>query len=1049
MLPTMVYEIDNVCIFAQENGERFRNINFIKLGLANFVERFNVKNDYFFQYIKLDNFLHINRGISLEILKEEFLKCGFVFIDKEELILESFAVKSRENNTHGDKNEIEDSFFYVKKRMFSFIEGVSKRSFSDGVMVDYIYHQNIFNKFRSFCVQYNLTYMEQLEGMPFEDLIFFKGFGKEKVKMVVERYNEYMECGVQQMNFGIEYTKDIIQEFFDSLELTPISSGTRIANVFSDNGFNLFRSFCDENRLIYIEQLDGFPFNELIAFKGFGQSRIKSIKKRYEDFANGNFMPLSSEETSQELKNIGINSYYWDVEVDGLKVIDIDECLIEEFKSMDLKLIGDLLNLEYDELARIKSAGKTRINRFLTNIKFLCQPPEELVKYILNAIKENDNFEIFRARSIGKVTLQVLGEKHNVTRERIRQKEKKILNLFESFFILFNKLIFGHGDKAILDMDDIRNIFTDDEDMLHIKYALQSETYPGVVFFKELDKFIVYQNVDEIRGKLDSILEENFEDIFDFYNEIVNIDELLKGANLEFLDIDDFLMYAKEKGFMENGNYLLRRGTSLRKIYGYILREYFPEGVRLSDQKDIDVVLKIAREEFKIERHTEEDIRAIYSIIAENVLCDRGRYIHFDYIDIPIVLVDKIKNYIIDYPDETLLMADIFHKFEDELREQSNVDNRYFLHGVLKHYYGEEFTFGRDKVSKSSGKIMSTNKILENFLVEQGGPVSKERIREQFPGWTEVMFQNSEMFNKNIINWGNGRLICSELLDITEMNKEKFQNAIEAALTEYNGYCTTNVIYKRLQLKMNTFYKKNGITSYVNLFYVLKYIFEDIYYFRMPNISREKKDNQAGTMDIIIKIIEDRQVVTNEEISDYLINKLKVNESTMYAARKKLTSRLIEIRKGEYILKDNLTIDEDNLNKIREFIEIQLSGKEYVPMLSMIDYRGLPNIGYDWNPFLLQDIIEYNIPEYRFIEKEYKDRRYRCNSIVRVSSELNSIVDLIIYVLKNEYKDKENMTVQAIQQYLYLKNIILNTLPYEFLSSERVSIDEFHRVDIK
>ena len=118
-------------------------------------------------------------------------------------------------------------------------------------------------------------------------------------------------------------------------------------------------------------------------------------------------------------------------------------------------------------------------------------------------------------------------------------------------------------------------------------------------------------------------------------------------------------------------------------------------------------------------------------------------------------------------------------------------------------------------------------------------------------------------------------------------------------------------------------------------------------------------------------------------------------------------------------------------------------------MLSMIDYRGLPNIGYDWNPFLLQDIIEYNIPEYRFIEKEYKDRRYRCNSIVRVSSELNSIVDLIIYVLKNEYKDKENMTVQAIQQYLYLKNIILNTLPYEFLSSERVSIDEFHRVDIK
>lgn len=1049
ILPSVVYEIEDACIFVQHKGENFRNINFTRVGLANFVERFNIKTDFFFQYLKLDNFLHINSRISLEILKEEFLSCGFNFVNKDELIGGNFNKKCSDYNIGEDDSKAECYFYNVKEKMFLFLQGVVKRSSADGLKIHDIYHENMFNKFREFCDKYDVTYMHQLEEMPFDDLMFFRGFGKEKVKNIVERYNKYVECGAEKMNFGVEYTKDSMKEFLENLALKSPSSGISIGNVFLENEFNMFRSFCHENRLMYVEQLEGFQFDGLKALRGFGPSKVNSIRKRYEDFVNGNFTPLDDVETSRDLSSIGINSCYLDVEVDALKAIDIDECFIAEFKNRNLNVIEDLLKFEYSELMQIKNAGKMKINRFMTNIKLLHQPQEELIELVMRTIKENENFEIFRARSVGKVTLQLLGEKYNVTRECIRQKEKKILILFESFFILFKSLVFGKGNKLILDIDDIRNIFSDDEDMLHIKYALISETNPEVVYFKELDKFLINQNLEEIKAKLDGIIEENLEDIYNFYNEIVNIDEILKETNLEFLDIEDFLAYAKEKGFKEYGNYLVRSGTSSRKIYSYILREYFPDGVTYSNQKDMDTVLKIAREELNLERHTEEDTRALYAMISENVLCNRGRYIHPKYIDIPAELIEKIKNYIIDNPEETLLMVDVFHMFEGELREQSNVNNRYFLHGVLKFYYEEEFYFARDKISKSSVEIMSTNKILENFLVEQGGPVSKIRIREQFPGWTEVMIQNCEIVNKNIISWGNGGLTCAKLLEITEMDKEIFQNVIETTLAEFNGYCTAMVIYKKLQLKMNSFYKKNGITSHVNLFHVLKYLFDDIYYFRIPHILKVKPDKQYTTLDIVIKTIEDRKVVTYQEISDYFIKKLKMNESAMYVASRKLLCKLIEIRKGEYILKDTLLIDQDSLIKIREFIEIQLLGKEYVPMLSIIDYRGLPDIGHDWNPFLLQDIIEGNLPEYRFIEKEIKDRRYRCSSIVRSSGELNTIVDLIVYVLINEYKDKENMTVQAIQQYLAIRNIILNSLPNEFFNSQRVSIDEYHRVEIK
>lgn len=1046
LLPSKIYEIENNCIFVKDNDERFKNVNFAKLGMANFVERFNVKSDYFFQYIKIDNFLHINNNLHLQILKEELLKCGFSFINKEDINTRDDSMNC--NNTIENNSESKEDIL-GKERLELFFQGAREKKSLQSIKVNEVYHENIFNKFRTLCSIYGIDYMEQLKEMPFDDLIFFRGFGKEKVKNIIERYNEYIDHGCEIIKSCDENTKESIQDFIDKLNLNNITSGIKIETVFPENRFNLFRSFCLENKITYVECLRDFPFEALKSYKSFGKTRVYNIIERYEEYINGEFNPTNVPEDFKEFDNIEVNNYYWHIEIDGLKAINIDDSLINEFKNMGLIFIKDLVKLKYSMMLEIKGVGKTKINRFMTNIKLLCDIPENLMKSVLKEIKNDKDFEIFRARSIGKVTLQSLGKQHNLTRERIRQKEKNILILFQNFFMLFKNQIFGQGDKSILDIEDIRNIIQDDEEVLYIKYALMNAAYPAVVYFKEIDKFLINQSVDEVRNKLESIIEENIEDIYDFYNEMVNIDEILKEFNIGFIDIDDFLSYVKEKGFVECGNYLLRKGTSSRKIYSYILKEYFPDGVRYSDHNDIEEVLKIARKEFELERHTEDDIRALSAIIGENVLCDRGKYIHADHIDIPKVLRKNIKDYILEQPEDTVLMVDVFHMFENELRSQSNVNNRYFLHGILKYYYGEEFTFSRDKVSKVSGEVLSTDKILENFLMEQKGPVKKDRIREQFPGWSEVMLQNAEIINKNIINWDKGRMSCTEFLDITEEDNENLQKSIETTLEEHNGYCNAKIIYKKLQLKMNSFYKKNGITNYTNLFYVIKYLFDDIYYFRIPHILKEKPDKSIATQDIIFKIIEDRKIITYEEISQYLLNKLKMNESTMYAANRKVLNKLIEIRKGEYILKDTLLLDEDSVNIIREFIKNKLSEREYVPMLSIIDYRGLPDIGYEWNPFLLQDVIEENISEYRFIEKEFKDRRYRCSNIVKSNSNLKNIEDLIIYVLKNEYKDKENMTVQSIQQYLTLKYVIFNSLPYEFLNSQKVSIDEFHRVNIQ
>jgi hypothetical protein len=1057
VLPSRVYEIDNACIFVRHKSENFRDINFRRLGLANFVERFDVRSDYFFQYIKVDNFLHINSRLSLEMLKEEFLKCGFNFINMNELVNGSFDSKRAEDNSKRQSSskagytgaEGETACQPGTERMLLFLRGAARLLCENDIRIEDVFRESSFRIFRDFCRLYDLYYMGQLQGMHFEDLIFFRNFGKEKVRRAEERYREYKDGRFKHSTSGLEEAINPLQAYLAAAVAEPMASGTSIDNVFEENSFNKFRSFCEENGLLYAEQLEDFPFDHLTQLRGFGESKVSSIKERYYKFVTGEFVAASGKVYTKNLSDIEIHENYFDLEIDCLVAVDIDESMVEELKKRKLYLVKDLLKLKYSDLTKIRNMGKTKINRFMTNIKLLRKSPEVLMKEVLSTIKENEDFEIFKERTIGKHTLQEIGEKYKVSKERIRQKEKKIFKLFESFFTLFRKQVFGDIKRGILDMEAIRNMFKDDGDMLHIKYALISENYSPAVYFEELDKFLINIKPDDVRIKLDAIIEENIGDICNFYNELIIVDEALKDVELDFIDIGDFLTYAKRKGYRECGNYLIKRGTSTRSIYKFILREYFPQGIKLSDPKDIETVLIIARDEFKLERHSEDDVSSVAAMIVENVLCDRATYIHPNYINVPMPLMEKIKCYILESSEDTLLTADVFHKFEEELREKSNIRNRYFLHGVLRYYYEEQFSFVRDKVSIASGEILSTNKILQNFLKEQGGPVSREKIKEQFPGWSEVMIQNAEQINKNIIKWDTRLFNCAENLIIAEEDKEKLRNAIEVALTEYNGYCNAMAIYKKLQLKMHGFYKKNGISNYINLFYVLKYLFEDTYYFRKPHILREKTDNQFTTMDMFMKAIEERDTITYEELSNYLVKKLKFNETTIFAARKKFSSKLIEIRKGEYMLKDKFPVTEELLNKIKEFIEQQLSGKEYVPMLSIIDYRILPDIGYDWNPYMLQDIIEDNLPEYRFVEKDIRDRRYRYSSIVRRGSQIGNIVELIIYILENEYKDKENMTVQSIQQYLILKNIIHNLLPYDFLSSERVRIDEFHRIEIK
>lgn len=109
-----------MCIVSALENELFKDIKFDTLGLGNFVERFSVSSDSFFDGILIQNFSHLNKAINTRLVETVFTKNGF-------LIKAAENIKSE--NTIKPEYKADDC------------EKLILNVFSDG----------IFNNFREYC----------------------------------------------------------------------------------------------------------------------------------------------------------------------------------------------------------------------------------------------------------------------------------------------------------------------------------------------------------------------------------------------------------------------------------------------------------------------------------------------------------------------------------------------------------------------------------------------------------------------------------------------------------------------------------------------------------------------------------------------------------------------------------------------------------------------------------------------------------------------------------------------------------------------------------
>ena len=625
----------------------------------------------------------------------------------------------------------------------------------------------------------------------------------------------------------------------------------------------------------------------------------------------------------------------------------------------DIEYIGQL---DYDLL--LKSLGITNLVVFIDWLDFDINTILQLVDESVFKNKKSAK-DILLKRSNG-ATLVEIGEELQVTRERVRQIEAKSVFSIRKviaeakYDIIYLIHALRNGDdviqekefKEILDGDYGRifwyMIKNGEFDCTEYKY--HDET--NCIVFSGDDKSDLSDNIDSIISNMpDYILDNHLDKTISDYAAKYNIsDELLKLSVL--------------KTYRKQGRFLSKSKFTVAFMCSYILKKYFKAGFKIADEIDYEIFIKKFHEFFGDYNLT---TRALDAKIPEvGILCDRGKYIHTDYINVSIELVKRIEDFINDSPKDTLSYSEIYESCSDFLLG-TPVVNRFYLQGILKKY-SCAYDGDRDYIKKNSNLTFVDE--LDKYMNEKGCVYSQELL-EDFPGLTLQGLHLNIPKCSNIITCDNGLLIHASTLSIRDEDYEFLEKYIlDACERKPIG---SRLLHDMLSYDYVDFMVRNEINDHGKLFGILKYMFSDKFTFSRPYISL-KTTEKLATRDVLLKWLSDYESLSLDEFFE-ICNDAGIKIQGFQNMFDQIKSDFVRISEDTIIRLEKITITDEIIERVQEMVSDKVESEGFVPSAAITDYSWYPTLEYPWNPFLIESVLSFSqqpIPSLKLSFGNYK-----------------------------------------------------------------------------
>lgn len=647
----------------------------------------------------------------------------------------------------------------------------------------------------------------------------------------------------------------------------------------------------------------------------------------------------------------------------------------------------------------------------------------------LLAGKKSRPLDIFAMHNNGR-TLEEIGQELGVTRERVRQIEMKAYKTFwnvysrQQYDLIMLVYSLRNGDGVIY-YNELVDMLEDFAHMLWscVKKMPQSDFY---YYERELDAIVVKGNL---------YVKKNDELIKGINSAIATLPEIIHCTEFD-TTISEIVMqfsipeepirnYAKRR-YKLDGQFYHNYRITVPFMCSYVLKERFPAGFKIADKYEGERFKEFLIEFFGDSAKNITN-RALDAKVAEvGCLCDRGKYIHPDYLNIEQSLIDAINDYVEQSSRTAISFREVYEALK-HLFAGTQISNRYVLQGALKKY-GCRYKTTRDLIRKKDSVTIATE--LNDFVMERGR-VHISDITAEFLNLSELNLFQIIARCPGVLYEENGYYFHDSLLDILQEDYKE----IRPFLTQI---CETvpihsKVLFNKFSLRFDEFMLRNEIDTAGKLFSILSYMFGDELSFSKPYVAQENAD-AASVRKVLLQLIEDYDTLSIDEILD-ICNDNNISYNSVTSHIQWLAPEWLKVDSETVVKREYTGVTDDTIDEVVSIINEALESCDYVIASSINNFICFPEIDIDWSSHLVECIMKatkkvccisypfnrHGKPSTIYVSDKYKDCRYE---------------NFIVSILADELHRGSFSTKEDMREWLIEKDLIDTGLP-KFLREEK------------
>ena len=583
--------------------------------------------------------------------------------------------------------------------------------------------------------------------------------------------------------------------------------------------------------------------------------------------------------------------------------------------------------------------------------------PSVAIQSLIGELKDRERYVIENRFFKFNKTLEELGAELGLTRERVRQITSKVERKFRASHSKMNliKAIF-RSLKVLCDCDCC---FTTSE---LDKYSVSEN---GLKFLSEVlgDEYSLFHISDtdyivftDQEGKC--IWLEYIEDVSRSIPALLLPDEqrsIVKAISSSLSDLgyeisNSIIIALVFRKYVKKGSVLVKKSLRIGDRYEIVLEKFFPDGIRLYQAEDMELFRKGYAALFEDDKIADNDHAVISRVADRCLLIDRGTYILNKKTDLPVDLAQRILDFIEQYPFDMVMTNAIMHKFHADLIA-IGVENKYYLHSIIKQHFSNKFSFRRDYVIKGevTGNFYAN---ITAFVAAHPEGVSFNMLQNHFQGIPETVlyFALSEdddiipMYNKMYTHKSN--IIFPEQQQVLASLKETV--AQEHIVSDEQAFSL-------LRRNYSDFIANNNISTGWLLFSILRSFFSEEFNFSRPHIIDRTFDSKNG-QEALRSSFWGKKRVEIADIKGYA----KEKQIYIFDLSKLLDSyneRYFILDKEQLISIDELGYSKDDFTRIEDIVFDALGNQDFSEISILNVVNSLPRANIAITEWLLYSII--------------------------------------------------------------------------------------------